>query len=310
MNTDVSARYRAVADRHRQLYWTAQSSRLLDASAQHVRLGISLLRSGAAVPETEVLGALAQSALLAGRIAFFDLQAPAEAVRFYRIGQDAALQAHDEAITSAILAHRAFVSAYAGRNARARALATAAQEAGLHGVSGLQQSWLHAVAGEIAARRGDTAAALASTGRARESLAAAADSDSDGAAAPAWLDFYDTARLAGFAGFAHLRAGEPAVAYSFLSESLDGLAAGSRKQRALLLADLAHATLAAGEVGRCVALLDEALAILAEHWYAAAMARVHAVRVALGPHASSREVREFDERLALYHPPAATAAAA
>lgn len=338
-NAAAAAGYAAVTERYRELYWSVPGPQLYEAACGHVRLGVGLLQAGggSAARAADLAGAVARSAMLAGRIAFFDLQAPQDSAWYYEIGVAAAHEAGDPALAAAVLAHHAFIPAYAGRREPARALIGQAQAMINPDFSALQKSWMWAVASEIEAKLGAGQAAVAAAGRAREALgqdAAGVAEGSDTARmsddistqstinaqsyaddasrstagteiaadgeVPGWLDFFDGGRLAGFLGFAHLSAGAPGPAYAALQQSLDALPAAAVKQRAVVLADLAAAALATDEVEHCASLLDQALGIVTDHWYATAMRRIQAVHGALVPYKSVRTVREFDERLAVF----------
>jgi tetratricopeptide (TPR) repeat protein len=339
-NAAAAAGYAAVTERYRELYWSVPGPQLYEAACGHVRLGVGLLQAGggSAARAADLADAVARSAMLAGRIAFFDLQAPEDSAWYYEIGVAAAHEAGDPALAAAVLAHHAFIPAYAGRREPARALIEQAQAMINPDFSALQKSWLWAVASEIEAKLGAGQAAVTAAGRAQEALGqdptgvtegsdtarmsddvntqgtidntrsdrgdagrttAGTEIATDGEI-PGWLDFFDGGRLAGFLGFAHLSAGAPEPAYAALRQSLDALPAAAVKQQAVVLADLAAAALATNEVEHCTSLLDQALGIVTDHWYATAMRRIQGVHSTLVPFKSVRMVREFDERLAVF----------
>jgi len=77
-----------------------------------------------------------------------------------------------------------------------------------------------------------------------ESLAAleAAESVLDDAApeaTPAWFDYYDWPRLAGFKGQVYIHLAQPEAAQAVLEEAVGALDPGAAKQRACYLADQA-----------------------------------------------------------------------
>jgi len=92
------------------------------------------------------------------------------------------------------------------------------------------------------------------TGTAK-SLAAleAAESVLDNAmsdAAPAWFDYYDRPRLAGFKGQVHIRLAQPEIAHAVLDEAIGALDPDAAKQRACYLADQATVCVDQGEVDK------------------------------------------------------------
>ncbi len=115
------------------------------------------------------------------------------------------------------------------------------------------------------------------------------------------MDWFSPARLAGFKGNTLLAAGQGARARETLRQVLEDLPPEAIKQRAVVLADLAAAEVLEHEPERACDLLDEALQILGEHWYATAMDRVKAVRQSLRAWDSLPQVRELDNQLYNWH---------
>ena len=75
---------------------------------------------------------------------------------------------------------------------------------------------------------------------------------------PAWMDYYDPARLKGFKGFAYLTAGQPAEARTALSEALAQLDTSAVKQRAVFFTDLATIHVHEGEIDQGAELAGQA----------------------------------------------------
>jgi len=297
--TDYAAveAYIGITAQQSGMYQLVPSSRFAGVATAQARLGEHLLgRAGSAALRARLGGAVARSALLAGRIAFFDLHAPAAAAQHYRLALDAATEVGDGALASAIRTHAAFVPGFAGRGAEARATLESAFEPGPGArLCAVQRGWLHAVGAEIEGRLGGHNAARAHLDRSRELMARP-----DWSAVPAWLDYFDASRLDGFAGSCQLRAGEPELAAATLQAGLDALPAAAVKQHAVVLADLAEARIAQLEIVEACLLLTRALELIAEHWYATAMLRVRAVRAKLAPHAGLPAVQELDDLLATW----------
>ena len=108
--------------------------------------------------------AVSESSLLAGRIEFFDLQNPAKAQASFVIALQAAQDAQDALLGSAVLAHMAFIPAFSGDKKRAdeardkiRASRAFARRAS---ASPEMLAWLDAVEAEVETRFGDTRKAL------------------------------------------------------------------------------------------------------------------------------------------------------
>src|SRR2546430_3143545 len=68
---------------------------------------------------SSMASALSESNMLAGRLAFFDLQQPEIAQASYVLGLQAAQDARDPLLASAVLAHMAFIPAFSGAQGRA-----------------------------------------------------------------------------------------------------------------------------------------------------------------------------------------------
>jgi tetratricopeptide (TPR) repeat protein/transcriptional regulator with XRE-family HTH domain len=287
--------YAAITSQQRAMYWTIPAARMFPPVAAHAQLGIALLRNGPArlAHRQRLAGAVAETSMLAARIAFFDLQAPQDARRYYQVALAAARDASDHQLGSAILAHLAFIPAYAGEAGEARDLMRAAHAYAARGVSTTHRAWLYAVEAETETRLGAPSRAVTLIGRSSDTLYGPGRGD-----VPEWLDFFDGVRMTGFRGFCELSTGRPDQACVALQETLDRLPANAGKQRAIVLADLAEGFRQRDEVDEACRMLDQALDGLEQHWYATAMDRVRTVRARLAGQQSSNSVRELDGRLA------------
>ncbi|MGH3734540.1 MAG: hypothetical protein ACRDT6_02785 [Micromonosporaceae bacterium] len=160
----------------------------------------------------------------------------------------------------------AFIPAFAKDAGQALEFVDAAHQHCWYGVNPLVRSWLHCVASEAIGRSSEPAGYQRRVDLAEESLDAVDD------AAPDWFDFYDRSRLDGFAGYCALAAGDHEAAATRLRTSLAQLAPFATKQRTVLLADLA--TTCRNDVDQASVLLDEALDVLTEDWYATGHQRI------------------------------------
>lgn len=278
--------YQQIVSCQRQLYWTSPPRPLFEAAYAHTQLGVGLLRGAGSGSSAPLASALAQSALLTARLAFFDLSQPAIADRCFEVALAATREAGDHGLAAAVLGHMAFVPAFGHDADGARSLLAAALQHSWHGVSPVVRSWLHCVASEVEGRAGAGA-----TARHQIDLATAAiDKD---AATPEWLDFYDAGRLHCFAGYAALAADDQVEAANHLTSALDSLGPNGGKQRSVILADLATAYAADGE--RAASYLHQAIDTLTSDWYSTGFIRVRAVRPVL---TDSTHGKHIDERIA------------
>jgi transcriptional regulator with XRE-family HTH domain len=278
--------YAAIARCHQRLYWTTPARALYEAAYAHTQLGVEILRGADATQRAPIAGAVAESALLTARLAFFDLGQAAVADRCFDVALAATREAGDHALAAAVLGHMAFAPAFSHRPDQARSLLAAALQHTWHGVSPLVRSWLHCVASEVEARAGDWAAS-----RHQIDLATTAiDSDDP---TPAWLDFYDAGRLHSFAGYAALASNDKAAAADHLTKALEALEPDRAKQRSVVLADLAAAH---GDDGDQAAdYLNQALAAVQSDWYSTGLDRIRTVRSAM---ADSHHGAQLDQQIA------------
>lgn len=287
VDAESAEAFARVVDRQAALYWTSPPGEIFQASAAHTRLGMSLLgtASEGAVRQT-LAEAAARSALLSGRVAFFDLDDGPTAARLFRIALSATRECGDHPLAAAVLAHAAFVPGFEGRHADAMGLLDAAFAHAWHGVGPLTRAWLHCVASEIAARCGEPKECMRHIDRADQMIDAGGDD-------PPWLDFFERARLDGFAGYSALTAGHHEEAARRLRKALDDLGLNGGKQRSVLLADLAAAH-APANGDQAADHLRQAVDALEEHWYAIGHDRVRRVLAGLP---SGTATRGLDERL-------------
>lgn len=289
LDGETSVGYEAAVDAQAGLYWTVPAQPLLESALGHTRLGMELLRGATGSARRPLAIATARSALLCGRLAFFDLGDPAGGERCFETAMRLAQEGDDHAVAAVIFGHMAFVPGFRCREAEAAHFLDAAAGHVRYGGGPLVRSWVHAVKGELAVRAGNTKQGVAALRQAEEAL-------TTGGADPVWLDFYDRSRLAGFLGYAQLHAGRNADAASTFEGALAGLAPRAAKQRAVLLLDLANA---------CVPLdpktaLDhatQALDGMSREVYAAARDRLPGLRAAFQPTAYATEFEERSQAL-------------
>ncbi|MGH3628606.1 MAG: helix-turn-helix transcriptional regulator [Sciscionella sp.] len=282
-----------LADRYQELYHSTAPAALLTPVAAHLSTLGDLLRQGPAPAERlRLLVNRARVGTLAGRLSFFDLQDPMTARAYYSLALEAAREAGDHLQAVAALAHVAFIPATEqGFTAALDYLHGADQH--LRGQScGPVTSWLAAVESEMHTNAGNPTAALHALDRARDALTAPG-------LAPElpWFDYYDATRLAGFAGYATLRAGRYDDARAELGSALDTLARSAVKQRAVFLTDLATVELRDGNLDHACAIAADAAHQLQQAGYATGAGRLREFRLALEPWKATIPVRALDEQL-------------
>lgn len=278
--------YRAIAGRHRELYWTTPAAVLLPASLGHTQLGVELLSSDAGNERQALAGAVAESALLGARLAFFDQQQPHLAERCFDIATAAVRESGDHALAAAVIAHRSFVPCFAGDRAAAQPLLDAALSHVRYGDGPLLRAWLHCVHAEVSARTSDAKHSVQHARQAEDSLTT---SGTD----PDWLDFFDPARLAGFLGYSQLILGRTGEAVRTLERALAQLDDQAGKQRSVVLFDLAAAH-AASDPEQGMAVAEQAFDQLEREPYVTARDRIPALQRSL--HGTAQQ-RALDDRV-------------
>ncbi|WP_184942032.1 transcriptional regulator [Kitasatospora kifunensis] len=289
----IGADYAIVTQAHRRLYWSVAPATLHQAVTEHANLGLALLGETAGIARRILATALAESLLLAGRIQFFDLRQPAQAEPTYLRALQAAGDADDSLLGSAVLAHSAFIPGWAGLHEDAAERMTAARTYARRGPASAELlAWLDAVEAECLTRCGDHRAALALLRRAEDVLATGNQHGS-----PDWFTWFSPIRLAAFRGNTELLAGHLPQARTTLESVLDQLGATDGKQRVVVLGDLASVEAASGRPEAACERLEQALDQLAVTWYATGMDRVREARRALTPWQDQPEVERVDDRL-------------
>ncbi|MGV9426349.1 helix-turn-helix transcriptional regulator [Streptomyces sp. NPDC003656] len=289
----AAADYEAVTRSHRRLYWSVAPAALHPAAVAHATLGCALLPETHGQTRARVAAALAETLLLAGRIEFFDMREPDRAAHTLLRALQAAGEADDALLGSAILAHTAFIPAWTGERDAAVERMTAARTYARRGPASPELlAWLDAVEAECETRCGHTRTALHLIGHAEDVFARGGEYEP-----PEWLDWFNPVRLAAFKGNVQLKAGHLPQARTTLLQVLEELDPSEEKQTTVILGDLAAVEAAAGEPEAACGYAVRALEVLERTWYATGMERVRDVRRALAPHQHERCVRELDDRL-------------
>jgi hypothetical protein len=278
---------------YRRMYHTVGAHDLIDGIAEHVRTARGFWRR-TTDPELgpSLAGITSETAMLAGRMSFFDLGRPSEAEPYYQTALGAAEGAGDRALQAVVLGNQSFIPRNSGDFDGA--LYLVAQAKALAKDQPTIQSWATALEAMTHLWARQPAKSLASMEEAEALLEHAQPDDR-----PGWFDYYDPSRLAGFKGLMRIRLGDPEAAQRILDQAIDALPADAAKQRACYLADQATVYANAGEVDRACQLGVEALQILTEVEYATGVQRVRDLRATLRPHRQHPAVADLTEQLLL-----------
>jgi hypothetical protein len=289
----VAGDYAAITVSYRRLYTSVLPAHLHAAVIEHTRLGTHLLGETDGVSHTILATALAEALLLAGRIEFFDLRQPDDADATFVRALQAAGEADDALLGSAILAHAAFVPGWSERSDefadRIRAARTYARRAP---ASAEFLAWLDAVEAECETIGGRTREALRLIEHAESVLAAGSEH-----ASPDWFTWFSPMRLAAFKGNTQLKAGHLPQAKETLTAALNEATPADDKQRTVILGDLAAAEAAERNPEAACGYAEQALQQLAITWYATGMDRILDIRKALQPWAEQECVQALDDQL-------------
>ena len=284
-----------LADRYQALYHSTAPAVLMTPVVAHLETLRDFLRLGpSAALRRRLFANRARVAMLAGRLAFFDLKDSLAARGYYNLALESAREAGDHLQAAAALGHVAFIPAnelcYSAALDYVRA---GASQVGKH-PDGRVASWLSAVESEIRANAGTHAEALTAIDRAREKLA------NPGLIADLpWFDYYDSTRLSGFAGYALLRDGQFEPSKAALTDAAGHLPRTAVKQKAVFFADIATVELAGGNLDQACASASEAADSLRRAGYAVGLGRLREFRRSVERWADSAPVRALDEQLAV-----------
>ncbi len=289
----VAGDYAAITVSYRRLYASVLPTQLHAAVIEHTRLGANLLGETDGVSHTILATALAEALLLAGRIEFFDLRQPDEADATFVRALQAAGEADDALLGSAILAHAAFVPGWSERSDEFADRMRAARTYARRGPASAEfLAWLDAVEAECETIGGRTREALRLIEHAETALAAGSQH-----ASPDWFTWFSPMRLAAFKGNTQLKARHLPQAMETLTAALNAGTAADDKQRTVILGELAAVEAAQRNPEAACGYAEQALQQLAITWYATGMDRILDVRKALQPWAEQDCVQALDDQL-------------
>jgi tetratricopeptide (TPR) repeat protein len=289
----VASDYASITAAYRRLYASVQPTHLHPAVIEHTRMGGHLLAGTTGINRHIVATALAEALLLAGRIEFFDLRRPEEADRTFVQALQAAGEADDPLLGSAILAHAAFIPGWVKQHEQMADRMRAARVYARRGPASAEfLAWLDAVEAECETISGNTRDALRLINHAEDTLADPGEHHS-----PEWFTWFSPVRLAAFKGNTQLKARHYPQARETLTGALEAASAADEKQRSVILGDLAALEAAQDNPEAACQYAEQALDQLGRTWYATGMDRVVEVRKALQPWAADECVQRLDDRL-------------
>ena len=283
----------SVTAAYRRMYHTVAAHDLIDDVAQHAQTTAGFWRR-TADPELRrsLAAAASEITMLAGRMSFFDLGRPSQAEPYYQDALEAAQDAEDRPLQAVVLGNKSFLPRSRGDFASALQLLDQAKR--LVPDDPVVRSWAMALEAMTQAWAQEPTESLAALEAAETVL-----DDATPGAAPAWFDYYDRPRLAGFKGQVHIRLAQPETAHAVLEEAMGALDPDAAKQRACYLADRATVCVDEGEVDQACQLGIQALQLLGEVEYETGVQRVRDLRVKLRPWRNHPAVADLTEQLLL-----------
>jgi tetratricopeptide (TPR) repeat protein len=188
-----------------------------------------------------------------------------------------------------------FHARYSGKRKEAVDLIEQARHAAARVASPLTQGWLAAVASEVHAVAGDTAASLGALEQAGHALDQA---DEDDEASWIGIGTFNEAKLEAYHGVCYLELGRPGDAVPALTRALDTLDPALKKHRCTALADLATGLIQLREVEEGCERASQSLTLAAELRHGVSIDRIRKLERQLPPSHRSPAVRRLREQLA------------
>jgi hypothetical protein len=280
-----------LAERYVALYETADPAALLTSVAAHVRLVQDALRQDPAPNERrQLLRNLAEVAVLAGQLAADDLGNTMSGRAYYSVALDAAREVADDQLTAIAHGHTAQLAATEGLTTTALDTLIAAGEFAQS--TPAIASWIATVEATIHADRGDHVAARHALDRAQTALRRPG-----GRPAPASFHHHGTAQLTAASGHILLRVGNHSHGREALTAAVDDPSPTGRRQRVLILIDLATVELHNGNLAAACSHATKAAELLHQAVYAVGTARLRAFRTAAQRPLTSAALRALDDYL-------------
>jgi transcriptional regulator with XRE-family HTH domain len=276
-----------LAERYLTLHISADPAALLTPVAAHVRMArATLRREHTATQRRRLLRNLATVATLAGRLAYDDLGDALSGRAYYTLALDSARQAGDHQAAALALG-------YTAQLAHAERMTTAALD---HLVAALAHAeralalgpWLASIQAIIHADSGDHPAAAEALSRAESPVSPPS---------PFLGDYGPAAHLAA-TGHTHFQAGHHTAARAALTAALAHLPPTARRERIVVLTDLAMTELRAGRLPEACHHAITAAELLHRTPYATGTTRLYAFRTAAAHPIGPRGLRVLDEHLA------------
>jgi transcriptional regulator with XRE-family HTH domain len=280
-----------LAERYQALYDTADPAALLTSVAAHVRMAQDTLRQNLPTDmRRRLLRNLAEVAILAGQLAADDLGNTLSGRAYYGLALDAAREVADDQLTAIAHGHAAQLAAAEGLTTAALDHLSAATEQARP--TPTIASWLATIEAITHADRGDHAAARDALDRAHTAV-----NNPIGRSAPASFRSCAATSLTAATGHALLRADDHNGARETFTGLLDQCRPIPRRQRVLILVDLATTELRSGDLPAACSRATQAADLLHQNAYALGAAHLREFRAEAQRPMNRQALRILDEHL-------------
>ena len=203
-----------------------------------------------------------------------------------------ARDARDDALTACILGYRSYLAESSGDLRQARDMLAAAQEYTRAPSSAATRSWLAAREAEVRASLRESTDALRALDRATTAYDYARPQHER-----AWTPFFTGSRIGSMAVTTYTRLDQPRLSPT-ADAVLAALGPNDAKVKAIILADLATASIHREAYDRGAVLATRALAATTSQEVSIGADRLRSLRRLIGPHRDIAVLADLDERLA------------
>jgi hypothetical protein len=238
-----------------------------------------------------LLSSVGEALALYGWFAF-DRNDRAGATRFYDLATNAARDAQDDALLACILGYRSYLAEARGDLRQASDMLAAAQEHTRAPSSAATRSWLAAREAEVRASLHEETYALCALDRATTAYDYARPQHER-----AWTAFFSASRLGSMAVTTYTRLDHPRLGAT-ADGVLGALGPNDAKVKAIILADLATASIHREEYDRGETLGTSALAATTSQEVTIGADRLRSLRQLIEPNLNVVALARLDERLA------------
>ncbi|MBV9161421.1 MAG: hypothetical protein JO281_07710 [Pseudonocardiales bacterium] len=294
---EAAAAVHAITAAHRRLEGTTPSPELTEPVLAHLRMATRMQAGiGDPVSATAMAAAVSEVAGLAGWL-HWDTHDFGSARRHYRMAVEHAQRAGDSLLIGYMLGSLASFVVHEGEAREGLALTRHAATVSTEQRPATANAWLAAMQAVAYATADDETQTWRALDRAEAALARL-----DTAEQPPWpwVFPFDAGKIASHRLTCAVRLRRPDIAYAAVDD-LSLVASGHRKQRALVLLDLASAHLQTQEVDEALRVATAAVDLAAHTQSERVLSRARHFRRKVPAQAPHELLRDFDDRLRTAH---------